>query len=470
MCADLDVDGAKETVRLIEAGGRHRRAVRRRRVRRRTRWRRPSPSVVEHFGRLDIVFNNVGIPTPRLGDGLRGAHRRRLRAALRGQRRRRLPRLQARRHPFKAQGGGGVILNTGSVAGLVGWGGTVYGATKGAVHQLTRAVADRGGAVRDPGQRRSARRACPTPGSWPPAALEVPDDVLEQIAESVGREPPARPADHRRGLRRGGRVPRARTGPPTSPACSCPVDGGTSPDDRRQQPLDARPGADPRAVRPPRQRQRLHRRRLHRRPEPARGTAPRAGPGPPGHRARAARASRATLFFHGLPRARSRRTSRRSASPPATPPTATTTVFASSPPTIDGRGRRSADRAACSHGRRAAPPLPGARPAVVHAGQGPVVDRPSGSRRPSTRLIDCLRRRRAGRAQRRLLRRHPGAHDHRQLRHRRRPGPRHPGRRCTTRTRWPTPSRPIVAARRDDPRGRPDQRAGARPSSPTRTA
>jgi NAD(P)-dependent dehydrogenase (short-subunit alcohol dehydrogenase family) len=34
-----------------------------------------------------------------------------------------------------------VILNTGSVAGLVGWGGTVYGATKGAVNQLTKAVA-----------------------------------------------------------------------------------------------------------------------------------------------------------------------------------------------------------------------------------------------------------------------------------------------------------------------------------------
>ena len=42
---------------------------------------------------------------------------------------------------FKEQGDGGVILNTGSVAGLVGWGGAVYGATKGAVHQLTRAVA-----------------------------------------------------------------------------------------------------------------------------------------------------------------------------------------------------------------------------------------------------------------------------------------------------------------------------------------
>ena len=32
-------------------------------------------------------------------------------------------------------------MNTGSVAGLVGWGGSVYGASKGAVHQLTKAVA-----------------------------------------------------------------------------------------------------------------------------------------------------------------------------------------------------------------------------------------------------------------------------------------------------------------------------------------
>ena len=41
----------------------------------------------------------------------------------------------------KEQGDGGVILNTASVAGLVGWGGTVYGATKGGVIRLTRGVA-----------------------------------------------------------------------------------------------------------------------------------------------------------------------------------------------------------------------------------------------------------------------------------------------------------------------------------------
>jgi NAD(P)-dependent dehydrogenase (short-subunit alcohol dehydrogenase family) len=32
-------------------------------------------------------------------------------------------------------------VNTGSVAGMVGWGGTVYGATKGAVNQITRGIA-----------------------------------------------------------------------------------------------------------------------------------------------------------------------------------------------------------------------------------------------------------------------------------------------------------------------------------------
>ncbi|WIM88074.1 SDR family oxidoreductase [Candidatus Mycobacterium wuenschmannii] len=42
---------------------------------------------------------------------------------------------------FKQQGGGGVILNTGSVAGMVGFGSVLYGATKGAVNQMTKGLA-----------------------------------------------------------------------------------------------------------------------------------------------------------------------------------------------------------------------------------------------------------------------------------------------------------------------------------------
>jgi NAD(P)-dependent dehydrogenase (short-subunit alcohol dehydrogenase family) len=140
VCADIDLDRTKETVAQIEAGG-GTAVAERCDVAQDAEVAAVVASAVGHFGRLDIMFNNVGIPTPRLGMSFedhsvedferltavnfRGVFLGCKHAVLR----------------FKEQGGGGVILNTGSVAGLVGWGGTVYGATKGAVHQLTRAVA-----------------------------------------------------------------------------------------------------------------------------------------------------------------------------------------------------------------------------------------------------------------------------------------------------------------------------------------
>jgi NAD(P)-dependent dehydrogenase (short-subunit alcohol dehydrogenase family) len=102
-------------------------------------------AAVKAFGRLDVMYNNVGItiqPKPgqpprnflntsqeeidrlyavNVGGVLNGC-----RAAVR---------------QFEAQGGGGVIVNTASVAGLIGYGGTVYGSTKGAVTTLTRTLA-----------------------------------------------------------------------------------------------------------------------------------------------------------------------------------------------------------------------------------------------------------------------------------------------------------------------------------------
>ena len=140
VCADIDLDSVKETVAELEAAGSH--AVAERcDVSEDADVAAAVASAVGHFGRLDVMFNNVGIPTPRLGMSFeehtledferltavnfRGVFLGCKHAVVR----------------FKEQGDGGVILNTGSVAGLVGWGGTVYGATKGAVHQLTRAVA-----------------------------------------------------------------------------------------------------------------------------------------------------------------------------------------------------------------------------------------------------------------------------------------------------------------------------------------
>lgn len=140
VCADIDLDRAKETVSELEASG-GQAVAERCDVAEEADVVAAIAAAVSRFGRLDIMFNNVGIPTPRLGmvfeDHSLEDFERLTAVNFRGV-------FLGCRHAvlrFKEQGDGGVILNTGSVAGLVGWGGTVYGATKGAVHQLTRAVA-----------------------------------------------------------------------------------------------------------------------------------------------------------------------------------------------------------------------------------------------------------------------------------------------------------------------------------------
>jgi NAD(P)-dependent dehydrogenase (short-subunit alcohol dehydrogenase family) len=143
VCADIDLDRAKETVSLVEAAGGVA-AAERCDVAQEPDVEAVIAAAVARFGRLDIMYNNVGVPTPRPGlkledhtvedfDRLVAINQRGV--------------FLGTKHAilqFKKQGGGGVILNTGSVAGLVGWGGSVYGSTKGAVHQLTRAAAIEG--------------------------------------------------------------------------------------------------------------------------------------------------------------------------------------------------------------------------------------------------------------------------------------------------------------------------------------
>jgi NAD(P)-dependent dehydrogenase (short-subunit alcohol dehydrogenase family) len=144
-------------------------------------------TAVREFGRLDIMFNNAGVTSQVSGQPL---------IDIDGETFTRLVDINLRgvfhgcKHAIKqftAQGDGGVIVNTGSVAGMVGFGNSVYGATKGAVNQLTRAVAVE---VADKGIRCNA--ICP--GAMPltnftmgtrSEAFETPDEDYVNFVASL---------------------------------------------------------------------------------------------------------------------------------------------------------------------------------------------------------------------------------------------------------------------------------------------
>ncbi|OBK79114.1 SDR family oxidoreductase [Mycobacterium sp. 1164985.4] len=186
--ADIDLERAKETVNEIEAGGGTGVPVGVD-VSDEDQVRQMITTAVDWFGRLDILFNNVGIPTPRLGmsfeDHTLEDFNRLVAVNLGGV-------FLGCKHAvvqFKKQGDGGVILNTGSVAGLVAWGGTVYGATKGGVLQLTRAVAVEAAPF---GIRVNAicPAAMPLTGFMAAGGLQVDEQQQAQIAEKVGAQHP----------------------------------------------------------------------------------------------------------------------------------------------------------------------------------------------------------------------------------------------------------------------------------------
>jgi NAD(P)-dependent dehydrogenase (short-subunit alcohol dehydrogenase family) len=138
---DVREDWGKETIRLAQEDGVTDPAFVRCDVSVESDVRELVDSAVSLHGRLDVMMNNAGVGTPRPGMAFEEHDekdwKRLIEINLLGV-------AYGCKHSvlrFKAQGDGGVIVNTGSAAGMVGWGGVPYGATKAGVIQMTRGLA-----------------------------------------------------------------------------------------------------------------------------------------------------------------------------------------------------------------------------------------------------------------------------------------------------------------------------------------
>ena len=138
--ADVQDDWAAETVRLVTAGGGTAIAVHCD-VTSEPDVASAVAAAVANFGRLDVMFNNAGVTGMKRGQSFEDHTvedwQRLTDINFKGV-------FLGCKHAvkqFKAQGDGGVIVNTGSIAGMVGFGSVVYGSTKGAVNQITKGVA-----------------------------------------------------------------------------------------------------------------------------------------------------------------------------------------------------------------------------------------------------------------------------------------------------------------------------------------
>ncbi len=139
ICADVQDEWIANTVSEIKSAGGEAKAAHCD-VRKREDIQAAVDAAVAAYGRLDIIYNNAGVSSP-LGktfltntdDEIDRLTEINFRGVLYG--------CQIAGRQFVKQGGGGVIVNTASAAGLIGWGGSLYCGTKGAVVNLTRALA-----------------------------------------------------------------------------------------------------------------------------------------------------------------------------------------------------------------------------------------------------------------------------------------------------------------------------------------
>ncbi|MEZ5743616.1 MAG: SDR family oxidoreductase [Sphingomonadaceae bacterium] len=188
IAADIDLANAEESVRLAGAPQGAAKAVR-------CDVAEPDSigaavaEAVSTFGRLDVIYNNAGItvmPVPGVGlrklvdapaDEMKRVEEVNINGVIYG--------CQAALRQFAAQGGGGAIVNTASVAGMIGYGGVVYGTTKGAVVNLTRSLAIE---VAEDGVR--VNSVCPAGMLTHYSGMDPDSEHKDRILEGMGKAHP----------------------------------------------------------------------------------------------------------------------------------------------------------------------------------------------------------------------------------------------------------------------------------------
>lgn len=194
IAADIDLASAEESVRLAGAPQGQAKAVACN-VADRAQVDAAVAAAVETFGRLDVLYNNAGITVSSRpgGGGLRSLTelpedemRRVADVNINGV----IHGCQAAIRQFQAQrangaGGGGAVVNTASVAGLIGFGGVFYGMTKAAVVGMTRTLAIE---VADEGIRINS--VCPAGMLTNYGDLSPDSPHKDRILESMGKMHP----------------------------------------------------------------------------------------------------------------------------------------------------------------------------------------------------------------------------------------------------------------------------------------
>lgn len=188
IAADINVETAEESVRLAGAPQGQIKAV---------QCNVADPDsidaavalAVETFGRLDVIYNNAGVtinPVPGKGlksfieatpDEIKRVEDVNINGVIYGS--------QAAIRQFEKQGSGGAIVSTASVAGMIGYGGVVYGTSKGAVVNFTRSLAIE---VADRNIRVNA--VCPAGMLTHYSGMDPDSPHKDRILESMGKAHP----------------------------------------------------------------------------------------------------------------------------------------------------------------------------------------------------------------------------------------------------------------------------------------